>query len=77
MVPCYLVVGGGNKWRSGSINYGFWIVTLALFLLVGFLFPKLRFRTEEALEKVPFWRRVDYREKNVLRLKIYGIDCRY
>ena len=54
MVPCYLVVILGQQVAFGSINYGFSIVTLALFLLVGFLFPKLRFRTEEALEKVLF-----------------------
>ncbi|MGI0016872.1 MAG: GAF domain-containing protein, partial [Nitrososphaera sp.] len=33
-----------------------------LLIIVGFLFPKLRFRTEEALERALFQRRVDYRE---------------
>jgi len=62
LVPCYLVVILGQQMAFGSINYVFSIVTLALFIIVGFLFPKVRFRTEEALEKVLFQSRVDYRD---------------
>jgi signal transduction histidine kinase len=36
--------------------------TLLLFIIVGFLFPKIRFRTEEALERALFQKRVDHRE---------------
>src|SRR5262249_18454856 len=36
--------------------------TLLIFIMVAFLFPKVRFRTEEALERVLFQRRADHRE---------------
>jgi hypothetical protein len=38
------------------------LFTFALLMVVGFLFPKLRFRTEEALERALFRKRIDYRE---------------
>jgi two-component system NtrC family sensor kinase len=62
LMPCYLVVILGQKAAFGSINYTFSLFTLLLFMMVGFLFPKLRFRTEEALERALFQKRVDYRE---------------
>ena len=62
VVPCYLLLVLGQRVTFGEINYTFSIFSLSLFILVGFLFPKLRFRTEEALERVLFKRRVDYRE---------------
>jgi signal transduction histidine kinase len=46
----------------GTINYTFSMTTLLLFISIGFLFPKMRFRTEEALERVLFQKRVNYRE---------------
>src|SRR5207248_9207588 len=51
-----------QKAAFGTINYTFSLFTLLLFMMVGFLFPKLRFRTEEALERALFQKRVDYRE---------------
>jgi len=62
LIPCYLLVVWGQKVVFGNINYSFSVFTLVLFLLVGFLFPKLRFRTEEAFERVLFKKRYDYRE---------------
>lgn len=62
LVPCYLVVIWGQKLAFGTINYTFSMSTLLLLIAVGFLFPKVRFRTEEALEKVLFQKRVDYRD---------------
>jgi two-component system NtrC family sensor kinase len=62
LVPCYLVVIWGQKAAFGTIHYTFSLSTLLLFIIVGFLFPKLRFRTEEALERALFQKRVDYRE---------------
>ena len=62
LVPCYLVVIWGQQAAFGYINYTFSLFTLLLFIIVGFLFPKVRFRTEEALERVLFQKRVDYRE---------------
>jgi signal transduction histidine kinase len=62
LIPCYLVVIWGQQAAFGSINYTFSLSTLLLFIIVGFLFPKVRFRTEEALERVLFQKRVDYRE---------------
>src|SRR5262245_11451323 len=38
------------------------MAALMLFIIVGFLFPKFRFRTEDALDRVLFQKRVDYRE---------------
>jgi two-component system, NtrC family, sensor kinase len=62
LVPCYLVVIWGQQAAFGNINYTFSLFTLLLFIVVGFLFPKVRFRTEEALERALFQKRVDYRE---------------
>jgi two-component system, NtrC family, sensor kinase len=62
LIPCYLLVMLGQKAAFGKIDYSFSIVTLGLFVAVGFLFPKLRFRTEEAFERVLFKRRYDYRD---------------
>ncbi|MGH7798046.1 MAG: ATP-binding protein [Candidatus Binatia bacterium] len=62
VVPCYLLLVLGQRVAFGTINYTFSIFSLSLFILVGFLFPKLRFRTEEALERAFFKRRADYRE---------------
>jgi two-component system, NtrC family, sensor kinase len=62
LVPCYLVVIWGQQVAFGNINYTFSLFTLLLFIIVGFLFPKVRFRTEEALERALFQKRVDYRE---------------
>ncbi|PWS21156.1 hypothetical protein DKP78_25070, partial [Enterococcus faecium] len=36
--------------------------TLVILIVVGFFFPKLRFRTEEALERVLFRKRTNYRD---------------
>jgi signal transduction histidine kinase len=62
IVPCYIVVIWGQQAAFGSINYTFSLFTLLIFIMVAFLFPKVRFRTEEALERVLFQKRVDYRE---------------
>jgi len=61
LTPCYLVVILGQQIAFESINYTFSLATLLLFIIVGFLFPKFRFRTEEALEGVLFKKRADYR----------------
>ena len=62
LVPCYLLVVWGQSVAFNSINYRFSFFTLLLFILVGFVFPKIRFRTEEALEGVFFKRRANYRD---------------
>jgi signal transduction histidine kinase len=62
LVPCFLVVIWGQATAFGTVSYPFSLSTLLLFIVVGFLFPKIRFRTEEALERVLFQRRVDYRD---------------
>jgi two-component system NtrC family sensor kinase len=62
LIPCYLLVVWGQQLVFGNINLFFSIFTLGLFLIVGFLFPRLRFQTEEALERVLFKKRYDYRE---------------
>jgi two-component system, NtrC family, sensor kinase len=62
VVPCYLLLVLAQWVTFGSVNYSFSLISLSLFILVGFFFPKLRFRTEEALERAFFKRPVDYRE---------------
>jgi signal transduction histidine kinase len=62
LIPCFLIVILGQSLAFGSVNYNFSLVALLLFIVVGFLFPKFRFKTEDALEKVLFQKRADYRE---------------
>ena len=62
LVPCYVLVIWGQHLAFGTINYTFSMSTLLLFIVVGFMFPKIRFRTEEALERALFQKRVNYRE---------------
>jgi two-component system, NtrC family, sensor kinase len=62
LIPCFLVVVWGQMLAFDAINYSFSMSTLLLFIIVGFLFPKIRFRTEEALERALFQKRVDHRE---------------
>ena len=62
LIPCYLIVVWGQYLAFKEINYLFSLVTLSLLTIVGFLFPKLRFKTEDALERALFNKRTDYRE---------------
>jgi two-component system, NtrC family, sensor kinase len=62
LIPCYLIVILGQQLAFGTINTAFSAYTLGLLIIVGFLFPKIRFRTEEALERVLFKKRTDHRE---------------
>jgi two-component system NtrC family sensor kinase len=62
LVPCFALVVWGQVAAFGTTNFTFSLSTLLLFIIVGFLFPKLRFRTEEALERVLFTKRVDHRD---------------
>jgi two-component system, NtrC family, sensor kinase len=61
LLPCYAIVIWGQKLAFGVVNYNFSLITLLLFIAVGFLFPKVRFLTEDALERVLF-QRVNYRD---------------
>lgn len=63
LVPCYLLVLWGQKLAFGTVNYNFSMATLLILVIVGFLFPKFRFRTEEAVERVLFRKRYDYRTR--------------
>jgi two-component system NtrC family sensor kinase len=62
LVPCYVLVIQGQLYAFGQISYSFSFFTLFLLIAVGFLFPKFRFMTEDALERVLFKKRFDYRE---------------
>ena len=70
LVPCYIIVIGGQLYSFGSISYWFSSVTLVLLLGVGFLFPKFdskpRMRLNECCLKA-----VDYRETFCDRVKIW------
>ena len=71
LVPCYIIVIGGQLYSFGSISYWFSSVTLVLLLGVGFLFPKLRFKTEDALERVLFNKRSTLEKLFCDRVKIW------
>ena len=62
LLPCYLVVVLSQYLAFKEISYPFSLVTLTLLIVVGFIFPKLRFKTEDALERALFKKRTDYRE---------------
>jgi signal transduction histidine kinase len=62
LAPCYLLFVFGQQLAFGTVDYTFSLLTLLLFIVIAFIFPKIRFRTEEALEKVLFHRRTDHRE---------------
>jgi two-component system NtrC family sensor kinase len=62
LVPCYGLVVLAQQVRFGRIDYLFSLGILILFIAIGFFFPKFRFMTEDALERVLFRRRIDYRE---------------
>jgi len=61
LIPCYLVLMSTQLIFFGNVSPTFSFFALALFILVGFFFPKLRFRTEEAFERVLFKKKHDYR----------------
>jgi len=61
LVPCIALVVWGQSAAFGTVSLSFSISTLLLFITVGFFFPKIRFRTEEALERVLFKRTMNYR----------------
>ena len=60
--PCYAVVMWGQLSAFGTIDFRFSLSTLLLFIIIGFYFPKVRFLTEDALERVLFKKRLDFRE---------------
>ncbi|HXG53663.1 MAG TPA: ATP-binding protein [candidate division Zixibacteria bacterium] len=62
LIPCFVIVIGGQLLAFGSLHYGFTLILLGLLTTIGFVFPKLRFMTEDALEKALFNKKVDYRE---------------
>ena len=62
LVPCYLIVIGGQALAFRSVSYTYSLLMLFLLVAVGFVFPKVRFKTEDALERVLFKKRTDYRE---------------
>ena len=62
LIPCYIVVIQGQLYAFGRISYSYSFFAFVLLIAVGFLFPKFRFKTEDALERVLFKRRVGFRE---------------
>ena len=62
LLPCYLVVVLSQYLAFKEISYPFSLVTLTLLIVVGFIFPKFRFKTEDALERALFKKRTGYRE---------------
>lgn len=62
LLPCFLVVIEAQSYAFGQISYQFSVMTLMLLTAVAFVFPKFRFKTEDALERALFKKRFDYRE---------------
>jgi signal transduction histidine kinase len=62
LVPCYVLVIQGQLYAFNQISYSFSAFALILLIGVAFWFPKFRFLTEDALERVLFKRRVDFRD---------------
>ena len=62
LVPCYIVIIWAQVVFFGKVSPTFSLISLILLILVGFLFPKLRFRMEEAFEQVLFKKRYNHRE---------------
>lgn len=62
LFPCYLLVIWAQLSFFGEVNLTFSVVSLGLLIVVGFLFPKLSFRAEEAFERVLFKKRYNYQE---------------
>jgi len=60
LVPSYLIVIWAQAATFGEIDYTFSMFILLLFVIIGFLYPKLRFRTEHALERVLFKKSYHY-----------------
>ncbi len=60
LVPCFLIVIWTQLVAFGDIDYTFSMFTLLLFVVVGFMYPKLRFRTEDALERILFKKSYNY-----------------
>ena len=60
LVPSYLIVIWAQAATFGEIDYTFSMFTLLLFVVVGFMYPKLRFRTEDALERILFKKSYNY-----------------
>jgi signal transduction histidine kinase len=61
LTPCYLLLLLAQTLFFGEVSPRFSLFAVLLFILVGFFFPKFRFRTEEAFERVLFKKRHDYR----------------
>jgi len=61
LTPCYVLLLLAQTLFFGEVSPRFSIFAVLLFILVGFFFPKFRFRTEEAFERVLFKKRHDYR----------------
>jgi two-component system, NtrC family, sensor kinase len=61
ILPCFFVIILSQAFTYGQIDYNFSALNLVIFMIVGFFFPKLRFRTEDALERVLFKKSYDYR----------------
>jgi two-component system NtrC family sensor kinase len=62
LIPCFGIVMGSQYLVFDQISYSFSLISLVLLIVVGFVFPKLRFKTEDALERVLFKKRLDYRD---------------
>lgn len=61
LIPSYLLLMATQIVFFGHVSPTFSLFALVLFIFVGFFFPKIRFRTQEAFERVLFKKRYDYR----------------
>jgi signal transduction histidine kinase len=62
LIPCYLIEIVSQHLAFGVIDYAFSLITLGLLAAAGFLFPKLRFIGEDALDRALFTKKPDRRD---------------
>ena len=62
LVPCYMIVIASQQFAFGAVSLTFSLLTLALLVGVAFLFQRLRFIGEDALERALFQKNTDHRE---------------
>lgn len=56
VVPCYIIVIWTQKIVFGEVSLPFSFIVLALFMLVGLIFPRAKVGTEKTLEQILFKR---------------------
>ncbi len=62
IVPCYAILLWSQEKVFGFVNLPFSLMMLALFILVGLIFPRAKIGTERTLENILFKKQVNHEE---------------